>query len=146
MSWLQRVFSLMNSSSLQPEIAVNGSYVASLTTSLSSQSNSASPFSRISPRKLDTPSVPLEYRGINGEYDPQGLAKRIAQAFDQHPQVQQIKTLCIIQHGSKISLLGKVVDDAQLQQVIDVAKQVDGIQEIDVQQVVVERQLAVVEH
>lgn len=133
MSWLQRVFMLMNSSGLQPEPAVGG-YGVNLSATL--------------PGKLDWTSqrrtessvmtLPLEYMGIHGEYDPHGLAKRVAQAFDQHSEIRQINTLCIIQHGNRISLLGKVADTNVLHQVIDLAKQVDGTKEVDVNQVVVE--------
>jgi hypothetical protein len=133
MSWLQRVFMLMNSSGLQPEPALSG-YGVNLGATL--------------PGKLDwTPqrrtdsaamTLPLEYVGIHGEYDPHGLAKRVAQAFDQHSEIRQINTLCIIQHGNRINLLGKVANTAVLHQVIDLAKQVDGTKEVDVNQVVVE--------
>jgi hypothetical protein len=130
MSWLERVFSMMSNSGLQPEMAM-ASYAA--TPSFVTKAD------RASQRRTSTvlPALPLEYTGIHGEYDPQGLAKRVAQAFDQHPQMQRIETLCIIQHGSKISLLGKVTDKAQLQQVVELAKQVEGTKEVDVQQVAV---------
>lgn len=130
MSWLQRVFSLMGNSSLQPE-AVIGNYSLNLKPSLSGRSD------RISQKRTDL-GLPLEYVGPQGEYDPQGLAKRVAQTFDQHPRLQKINTLCIIQHGSKITLLGKVASDALLQQVVELAKQVEGTREVDVRQVVVE--------
>lgn len=132
MSWLQRVFMLMSSNGLQSEPVMSG-YALNLNTM---------------PGRLDwtpqrkaeshTITLPLEYVGIHGEYDPHGLAKRVAQAFDQHSEVRQINTLCIIQHGNKISLLGKVANVDVLHQVIDVAKQIDGTKEVDVNQVVVE--------
>ncbi|NJO80214.1 MAG: hypothetical protein HC827_18030 [Cyanobacteria bacterium RM1_2_2] len=131
MSWLQRVFMLMNASGLQPEPATS-SYGANLT---------AIPgrLDRAPQRKSETVlTLPLEYVGIHGEYDPQGLAKRVAQAFDQHSEIRQINTLCIIQHGDRISLLGKVANTDTLRQVIDLAEQVDGTKEVDVRQVVVE--------
>jgi hypothetical protein len=130
MSWLQRVFSLMHQSSFQPEATI-GSCALNLNSGLSRTD-------WMPQRKEVQPALPLEYVGLHGEYDPQGLAKRVAQALDQHPQVKHIKTVCIIQHGSKISLLGKVTTAAQLQQVIEVAHQVEGTKEVDVQQVVVE--------
>lgn len=133
MSWSQRVFSVMGGTS-RPAETVMGNYQLNLHPSLSHRSDWL-------PEKRIEPAIPLEYRGVHGEYDPQGLAKRVAQAFDQHPQVQQIKTLCIIQHGNKITLLGKVTSDTQLQQVIEVARQVEGTKEVDVHQVVVEESL-----
>ncbi len=131
MSWLQRVFSIMSNSGLQPEMAMGG---YPLTSSLVGSPE------RLPQRKAELVlPVPLEYMGIQGEYDPQGLAKRVAQAFDHHPQTQKIKTLCIIQHGSKITLLGKVASLAELQQIIEVAQQVEGTKDIDVQQVAIEQ-------
>lgn len=133
MSWLQRVFMLMNSSGLQPEPAISGGYGVNLTASLPGRMDWTPQ------RKAETSTtLPLEYVGIHGEYDPHGLAKRVAQAFDQHSEIGQINTLCIIQHGNRINLLGKVANAEILRQVITVAKQVDGTREVDVNQVVVE--------
>lgn len=133
MSWLQRVFMLMNSSGLQPEPAMSG-YGVNLTATLPGK------LDWTSQRKTESSvmTLPLEYVGIHGEYDPHGLAKRVAQAFDQHSEIRQINTLCIIQHGNRINLLGKVANKDVLRQVIDLAKQVDGTKEVDVNQVVVE--------
>jgi hypothetical protein len=123
---------LMNASGLQPEPAISG-YGANLPASLPGR------LDWTPARKTETAlTLPLEYVGIHGEYDPQGLAKRVAQAFDQHSEIRQINTLCIIQHGNRISLLGKVDNLNTLRQVIDLAKQVDGTKEVDVHQVVVE--------
>jgi GETHR pentapeptide repeat (5 copies) len=90
------------------------------------------------PNKQPELGFSIEYVGLQGEYDPQGLAKRVARAFDQHPQVRQIRTLCIIQHEAQITLLGKVSSAALLQQVIELAQQVEGTRKVDVDQVVVE--------
>lgn len=129
MSWLQRVFLMMSSSTLQPEVAT-GNYGMNLTAAL--------PTTDWLPAKKPEPVIPLEFVGINGEYDPQGLAKRVAQALDQHPEAQQIRTLCILQTGSRISLLGKVANTTLLQQIVAIVQQVNGTKEVDVQQVVVE--------
>lgn len=130
MSWLQRVFSLMSHSGFQPEPALGG-YAMHLT--------SSSPYAeQPSLRQTDQPRTPpIEYQGLKGEYDPQGLAKRVAQAFDYHPQIRDIDTLCILQRGSQISLLGKVENEEQLQQVIALAQQVEGTEDVDVSQVFV---------
>jgi hypothetical protein len=55
--------------------------------------------------------------------------------------VKNIETLCILQNGARISLLGKIDDAVLLQQVIDLAKQVSGTKEVDISQVVIERSL-----
>lgn len=137
MSWLQRVFLMMSPSGFQPEAAISN-YGINLGANLPSLPKRTD---WIHPSRLEPPAIPPECVGLQGEYDPQGLAKRVAQAFDQHPQIRQIQTLCIIQHGSRISLLGKVASINLLQQVVEVAKQVEGTQEVDVQQVVIENQL-----
>lgn len=133
MSWLQRVFMLMNSSGLQPE-PVLGSYGVNLGASLPGRLD----WTPQRKTESSTMTLPLEYVGIQGEYDPHGLAKRVAQAFDQHAEIAKIDTLCIIQHGNRINLLGKVANADILHQVIALAKQVEGIKEVDVNQVVVE--------
>lgn len=130
MSWLQRVFSLMSTSNLQPESAL-GSYAMQLA------SPSAAYTEQPSLRSDQPRPFPIEYQGLKGEYDPQGLAKRVAQAFDRHPQTRDIDTLCILQQGGQISLLGKVKTEQQLQQVIELARQVEGTQAVDVSQVFV---------
>lgn len=127
MSWSQRVFLIMNQSSGQPK-AVPSIYSAS-----SSVSGSLSGMQAVA---LKT-ALPSEYTGLHGEYDPQGLAKRVAHRLDCHSLTQTIQTLCILQQGNQISFLGKVETAAQLQQVVELTKQVEGTQAVDVSQVVV---------
>ncbi len=134
MSWLQRVFLLMTHSGLQPEPALGG-YAMNLV-SPSSSSYTGQILPRQNDKLLKTP--PIEYLGLKGEYDPQGLAKRVAYAFDHHPQIRHINTLCILQRGNQIGLLGKVETAQQLQQVIELARQVEGTKDVDISQVVVE--------
>lgn len=136
MSWLKRVFSSMSPSSFNPVMA-QSSYNAPLSSGFAGNPGLTSR-TEWGSQKSD---LPLEYVGIQGEYDPQGLAKRVAQRFDQHPQVSKIETLCIIQNGARISLLGKIDDGVLLQQVIDLAKQVSGTKGVDVSQVVIEHSL-----
>lgn len=136
MSWLKRVFSSMSPSSFNPAM-VQSNYNATLSSGFSGNPGLSSHKEWGS----QNPDIPLEYVGIQGEYDPQGLAKRVAQRFEQHPLVKNIETLCILQNGARISLLGKIDDAVLLQQVIDLAKQVSGTKEVDVSQVVIERSL-----
>ncbi len=53
-------------------------------------------------------AIPREQVGLNGELDPSGLAKRVALAFDEDPDVEDIETIYLSQKGSIITLKGKV--------------------------------------
>ena len=55
-----------------------------------------------------TESIPPERVGLNGEYDQSGLAKRVALAFDQDPQIDDIDTIYVAQTGGTVVLKGKV--------------------------------------
>lgn len=125
MSWSQRVFLIMHQNSGQPKAATS-SYADSLSRGLSKVQTAA-----------QTAALPLEYVGLQGEYDPQGLAKRVAYRLDRHPLTQPIKTLCILQQGSQISFVGKVETAAQLQQVVELTKTVEGTKTVDISQVVI---------
>ena len=46
--------------------------------------------------------------GLNGEYDQSGLAKRVALAFDEDPQLANIDTLWVAQTGGTVVLKGSV--------------------------------------
>lgn len=48
-------------------------------------------------RHPNSQAVPPERVGLNGEYDQSGLAKRVALAFDQHPQLDDLESVYIAQ-------------------------------------------------
>jgi osmotically-inducible protein OsmY len=73
--------------------------------------------------------------GIEGEYDQQGLAKRVAIAFDRVAELADIDTVTIVQDGSTIILVGTVLDRAVIDRLHQVASQVDGTKQVDVTQV-----------
>jgi hypothetical protein len=76
--------------------------------------------------------------GIDGEYDVNGLAKRVAAAFDQNPEIQDISTLEIVQDDSKISLKGSIQNQSILDQMVDLASRVDGTKIVDTSEVTIE--------
>ncbi|MBD1840424.1 BON domain-containing protein [Coleofasciculus sp. FACHB-501] len=80
------------------------------------------------------PTLP-EYMGFEGEYDANGLAKRVAAAFDQEPNLKNIDTLEIAQDGGTIILTGSVPDQSILSHVEAVAAKVDGTKAVDLHQV-----------
>ncbi|AFY99602.1 hypothetical protein [Calothrix sp. PCC 6303] len=81
------------------------------------------------------PPVSPEHMGLDAEYDANGLAKRVAAAFDKHPDIQDVQTLEIFQDGCKIILKGSLPNQSILEQMIHVASKVDGTKAVDTSQV-----------
>lgn len=131
MSWSQRVFAEMGSA---PKPSFQSSREDRMKPGLTGQYD----WALREKAGMRQPPPPPECMGLEGEYDKNGLAKRVAKAFDQDPDIGEIETLCILQNGSKICLMGKVSNTALLNRVIAVASQVDGTTEVDVSQVVIE--------
>lgn len=82
-------------------------------------------------------SIPPAKVGLNGEFDESGLAKRVALAFDEDPNLDDIETLWVAQLSSKVVLKGKVPSQQILNQMVAVANKVDGATEVDTSQVTV---------
>lgn len=82
-------------------------------------------------------TIPPERVGLNGEYDQSGLAKRVALAFDQNPDVDDLDTIYVAQRGSTVVLKGRVPDRAILNRLIETARSVHGAESVEVDQVVV---------
>ncbi|MEH1830912.1 MAG: BON domain-containing protein [Nostoc sp.] len=81
-----------------------------------------------------TQSIPPERVGLNGEYDQSGLAKRVALAFDEDPQLDDVNTLWVAQTGSTVVLKGKVPSQEILNKMISVANSVNGATDVDTNQ------------
>jgi osmotically-inducible protein OsmY len=75
--------------------------------------------------------------GLNGEYDQSGLAKRVALAFDQDNQLDDIDTLWVAQTGSTVVLKGKVPSQDILNKMVSVARSVNGAAAVDTSQVTI---------
>ncbi|MTJ07354.1 MULTISPECIES: BON domain-containing protein [unclassified Anabaena] len=105
MSWLKRLFGLEQSKSNQVNPTANND--------------------------TTTQTIPPERMGLNGEYDQSGLAKRVALAFDQDPQLNDIDTLWVAQTGSTVVLKGKVPSQDILNKMVSVANTVNGSSNID---------------
>ncbi|MEM9904506.1 MAG: BON domain-containing protein [Cyanobacteria bacterium P01_D01_bin.44] len=88
-----------------------------------------------------TPAAPDEeeapaYRiGLTGEYDESGLAKRVALAFDEDAQLDDVDTLWVAQLSGTVVLKGTVPSQDILQKMVAVARQVDGTEAVDTAQV-----------
>ncbi len=79
--------------------------------------------------------IPLERVGLNGEYDQSGLAKRVALAFDEDSQFDDIDSLYVAQTGSTVVLKGSVPDQETLDQLVAIASGVSGTTDVDTNQV-----------
>jgi len=77
------------------------------------------------------PPPPPEHMGLEGEYDPSGLAKRIAAAFDHDPELANLDTVHIAQKGSTIVLKGSVKSETILNRLTEVAGKVDGTKAVN---------------
>lgn len=82
-----------------------------------------------------TQSIPPERLGLNGEYDQSGLAKRVALAFDQDQQLDDVDTLWVAQTGGTVVLKGKVPSQDLLNKMVSVARSVNGATAVDTTQV-----------
>jgi hypothetical protein len=116
MGFLQRLFGVK-----QPENAPTGGTPAS-GGGLGAQVGATT--QQVAPQ--GTGSIPPERVGLNGEYDQSGLAKRVALAFDQNPEIDDIDTVYVAQRGDTVVLKGKVPNQTILQKLTAVAKNVHG--------------------
>lgn len=119
MGWLQRLFGLEKPQN--PQQAVQGTPAAEPQ----------------SPAATTTESIPPERVGLHGEYDQSGLAKRVALAFDQDPELDDINTLYVAQTGGTVVLKGKVPSQEILNKMVSVARGVNGATAVETNQVTI---------
>ncbi|MEI2579646.1 BON domain-containing protein [Scytonema sp. PRP1] len=79
--------------------------------------------------------IPLERVGLNGEYDQSGLAKRVALAFDENPEFDDINSLYVAQTGGTVVLKGSVPSQEILDQLVEIASGVSGATDVTTDQV-----------
>ncbi len=89
------------------------------------------------PAAASTQTIPPERMGLNGEYDQSGLAKRVAQAFDANPDVADIETVYVAQHGTTVVLKGTVPSQEIITKLVTIAKSVNGATGVETNQVTV---------
>ncbi|GAB4141452.1 MAG: BON domain-containing protein [Cyanobacteria bacterium J069] len=87
-----------------------------------------------SPAPADA-SIPPEKVGLDGAFDESGLAKRVALAFDEDPQLDDLGRLWVAQLGSKVVLKGEVPSQDFLTRAASIAKGVNGATDVDTSQV-----------
>lgn len=89
------------------------------------------------PAAASTQTIPPERMGLNGEYDQSGLAKRVAQAFDANPDVADIETVYVAQHGTTVVLKGTVPSQEIVTKLVTIAKSINGATGVETNQVTV---------
>ena len=124
MGWLQRLFGLEKPH--QEEAAVPQSTPQS--------APAQAPATRSA---TTTQTIPAERVGLNGEYDQSGLAKRVALAFDQNPEVADIDSVYVAQLGSTVVLKGKVSTQEVLNKLVNIARSVNGASGVETNQVTI---------
>ncbi len=82
-----------------------------------------------------TEQVPPERVGLHGDYDQSGLAKRVALAFDEDPDLDDVDTLYVAQTGGTVVFKGKVPSQAILDKMVSVARGVSGATGVETNQV-----------
>ncbi|NEQ29791.1 MAG: phospholipid-binding protein [Leptolyngbya sp. SIO4C5] len=85
----------------------------------------------VNTRTAQTQDIPLERLGPDGKYDQSGLAKRVAVAFDQDPELDDIETVYVAQLSSQVVLKGKAPSQAIVDKLAAVAGRVKGATEVD---------------
>jgi hypothetical protein len=71
-------------------------------------------------------TIPPERVGLNGEYDHNGLAKRVILAFREHFSSEDISSLRVTQRGRVVILMGEVSSKRLLTRLVNLAMQIDG--------------------
>jgi hypothetical protein len=77
-------------------------------------------------------SIPPERVGLDGEYDHQGLAKRVSLAFRQHFTPDELQNLRVNQRGAVVVLMGKIADQRLLIRLVNVAMEVSGAADVEI--------------
>jgi hypothetical protein len=77
-------------------------------------------------------TIPPERVGLQGEYDHNGLAKRVELAFRQTFSPEEIARLKITQRGTVVMLVGCVASPRLLNRMVNVALSVDGAADVEV--------------
>ncbi|MBD2481479.1 BON domain-containing protein [Planktothrix sp. FACHB-1365] len=89
------------------------------------------------PATTATATIPPERMGLDGKYDQSGLAKRVAYAFDQDSELDDMDSVWVAQTDSTVVLKGKVPSQQLLSRMVTVAKGVNGATSVDTSQLTV---------
>lgn len=128
MGWLQRLFGVKKPQN--PQQAINATPAPQAAPQAAPAQSYSAPAASAA-----TQTIPPERVGLNGEYDQSGLAKRVALAFDEDPQLDDIETLYVAQTGGTVVLKGKVPSQDILNRMVSVARGVNGATGVEINQV-----------
>jgi osmotically-inducible protein OsmY len=82
-------------------------------------------------------TVAPERMGLSGEYDQSGLAKRVALAFDENGQFDDVDSVYVAQTGGTVVLKGEAPSQEVINQMVEIARGVSGATDVNVDQVTV---------
>ena len=77
-------------------------------------------------------TIPPERVGLQGEYDHQGLAKRVSLAFRQNFSPDEISNLRVAQRGAVVLLIGKISNQRLLIKLVNLAMTVAGTTDVEI--------------
>ncbi len=126
MGWLQRLFGMEKPADAQvnPEPAPAPTQEAAAPAYSGGQTAAAE-------------TIPAERMGFNGEYDQSGLAKRVALAFDENGQFDDVDSVYVAQTGGTVVLKGEAPSQEVINQMVEIARGVSGATDVNVDQVTV---------
>jgi hypothetical protein len=77
-------------------------------------------------------TIPPERIGLQGEYDHQGLAKRVILAFRQNLSANEINDLRVTQRGAVVVLRGSILSQRLLIKLVTLAMTTTGTADVEV--------------
>jgi hypothetical protein len=77
-------------------------------------------------------AIPPERVGLSGEYDHDGLAKRVMVAFGQAIEPEELEGIRIAQRGAVVVLLGNVSSQRCLIKLVTAAMNVSGAADVEI--------------
>jgi hypothetical protein len=86
-------------------------------------------------------AIPPERVGLNGEYDHDGLAKRVALEFSKTFESDELEGLQISQRGAVVVLLGTIANQKFLIKLVTAVMQVSGAADVEINGVCVSQPL-----
>lgn len=88
-------------------------------------------------------TIPPERVGLHGEYDHTGLAKRVALAFSEQFELEEVTNLRITQRGTVVVLVGKISHQRLTTRLVNVALGISGAADVEINGVSVIKPLRV---
>jgi len=81
--------------------------------------------------------IPRERVGLYGEFSLNGIAQRVAKAYEQDSQLKDISSVYVAQEDDAIVLFGTIADPSLLRRMENVAMEVEGVNKVYTSQVAI---------